>query len=196
MPLIQELRKLYHIVTGRTVPLRAPSHTFRWRQRVAVGTDQYGSSCSGHGILYLLAQLGVVGLLAGCAGLPLNGVDNGSSEKSYARQLGDMPLPRGSRIVGDGTLILGSGPDWTGRLAIVTELGGVETFAFFRDRYPNNGWSLISSLQARNSILVFVKGARTVTVEISTASLFGSKSNVLVTVAPKADDDRVNNAAK
>jgi hypothetical protein len=45
-------------------------------------------------------------------------------------------------------------------------------------------------LQARNSILVFVKGERTATIEISPASVLGTKSSVLMTVAPKADGNR------
>jgi hypothetical protein len=196
MPLIQELVKLYHIATRRSASLRPLFRTSCWPQPAAGSSDPHGDGCRSHSLLWRLIHLGVVGLLAGCAGLSLQGVDNSNPEKSYIRQLSDMPLPRGSRIVTDGTLILGGGADWTGRLAIVTDLGGVETFAFFRDQYPNQGWTLISSLQARNSILIFVKGARTATVEISSSSLFGLKSNVLMTVAPKVDEGRANNAAK
>jgi hypothetical protein len=101
-----------------------------------------------------------------------------------------MPLPRGARIVGDNSLILGGGADWTGRIAVVADLGWADTFAFFRDQYPALGWELLSSLQARNSILVFVKGERTATIEISPASVLGTKSSVLMTVAPKADGNR------
>ncbi len=178
MPLIKEVRKLYH----RVKRLAA------WRPGDCPAT---GNGSRRTAARHRLASLGAICLLSGCSGLSLPGLEGAAgSDKSYARLLGDMPLPRGARIVGDNTLILGGGADWTGRIAIVTDLGWADTFAFYRDQYPAQGWALVSSLQARNSILVFIKGERTATVEITPASLLGTKSSVLMTVAPKADEEK------
>jgi hypothetical protein len=194
MPFIQEVTKLYHIVerlvlAASTASVRQPGRARTGASRPAqTGGDRPSrwQRLASRAAIFFAACL-----LAACSGLSLPGRDDaGDSDKSYAKLLGDMPLPRGARIVGDNSLILGGGADWTGRIAVVADLGWADTFAFFRDQYPALGWELLSSLQARNSILVFVKGERTATIEISPASVLGTKSSVLMTVAPKADGNR------
>ena len=45
--------------------------------------------------------------------------------------LGDMPLPKGSKINNDKSLILGAGTSWAGRIVINTPQGPTDTFTFF-----------------------------------------------------------------
>lgn len=131
---------------------------------------------------YLLGLTLVIGLISGCA-------SSGTTENLDNIQqqlLGDMPLPQGSRISNDQSLILGGGPQWTGRIVIVSPQGPTDTFAFFRDQFPKAGWTGISSIKAKTSILVFAKADRTVTVEINEASTFQSGGSVVsLTAAPK-----------
>lgn len=138
---------------------------------------------------YLLGLILSIGLISGCA-------SSGSTESLDNIQqqlLGDMPLPQGSKISNDQSLILGGGPQWTGRIVIVTPQGPTDTFAFFRDQFPRAGWTGISSIKAKTSILVFAKGDRTVTVEINESSTFqGGGSIVALTAAPKGGTAPVN----
>ncbi|MEN9879870.1 MAG: hypothetical protein RIQ55_516 [Pseudomonadota bacterium] len=107
--------------------------------------------------------------------------------------LGDMPLPQGSKISNEQSLILGGGPQWTGRIVIISPQGPTDTFAFFREQFPKAGWTGISSIKAKTSILVFAKGDRTVTVEINEAGTFqGGGSMVSLTAAPKGGTAPVN----
>ena len=99
--------------------------------------------------------------------------------------LGDMPLPKGSKINNDKSLILGAGTSWAGRIVINTPQGPTDTFTFFRDQYPNIGWTGVSSIKAKISILVFAKQDRTVTVEITDAGALEDGSVTTLTVAPK-----------
>lgn len=99
--------------------------------------------------------------------------------------LGDMPLPPATTIDNAQSLILGSGASWAGRVVIHIPHGTSDTFTFFRDQYPANGWTGISSIKAKNSILVFTKQERTVTVEISEAGSLSSGTQVTLTAAPK-----------
>lgn len=107
-------------------------------------------------------------------------------EKVQAKLLGDMPVPRGARIENENSLILGSGEGWAGRVALTAVQGPLETFAFFRDNYPPAGWTMVSSTQSKNSILVFIKNDRTATIEISSGSMLGGKSIVTMTVSPRS----------
>ena len=133
----------------------------------------------------LLAILGV----GGCA-------SSGTTENLDNIQqqlLGDMPLPQGSKISNDQSLILGGGPQWTGRIVIVSPQGPTDTFAFFRDQFPKAGWTGISSIKAKTSILVFAKADRTVTVEINEAGTFQSGGSIVfLTAAPKSGTAPVN----
>ena len=128
-------------------------------------------------------------LLGGCA----SGGSTESLDNIQQQLLGDMPLPQGSKISNEQSLILGGGPQWTGRIVIVSPQGPTDTFTFFRDQFPRAGWTGISSIKAKTSILVFAKGDRTVTVEINEAGTFQSGgSTVALTVAPKGGTAPVN----
>lgn len=146
---------------------------------------------------WLFSKLGLIGagtgalfaavLLTACSTLPNPAAEDLKEiEKGQVKLLGDMPLPRGARIDSDNSLILGSGEGWAGRVALVAAQGPTETFAFFRDQYPPAGWTMVSSTQSKNSILVFVKNDRTATIEISAGSLLGAKASVLMTVSPRS----------
>ncbi|MEN9902406.1 MAG: hypothetical protein RL651_1070 [Pseudomonadota bacterium] len=129
--------------------------------------------------------------LAGCAS---GGFGSSESLDNIQQQLlGDMPLPQGSKISNDQSLILGGGPQWTGRIVISTPQGPSDTFAFFRDQFPKAGWTGISSIKAKTSILVFAKGDRTVTVEINESGTFASGGSIVnLTAAPKGGTGPVN----
>ena len=132
--------------------------------------------------------------LAGCAA---GGGSTESLDSIQQQLLGDMPLPQGSRMSNDQSLILGGGPQWTGRIVIVTPQGPTDTFTFFRDQFPRAGWTGISSIKAKTSILVFAKGDRTVTVEINEAGTFQSGGSVVaLTAAPKGGTAPVNTNAQ
>lgn len=145
-------------------------------------------------MVQVLVAISVLFSLLGCA------AGSGSTESLDSIQqqlLGDMPLPQGSRMSNDQSLILGGGPQWTGRIVIVTPQGPTDTFTFFRDQFPRAGWTGISSIKAKTSILVFAKGDRTVTLEINEAGTFQSGGSVVaLTAAPKGGTAPVNTNAQ
>lgn len=132
-------------------------------------------------VIRRLALQGLVLLVVGCAS---GGYGTTESLDNIQQQLlGDMPLPQGSKINNDQSLILGGGPQWTGRIVIVSPQGPTDTFTFFRDQFPRAGWTGISSVKSKTSILVFAKADRTVTVEINEAGTFQSGGSVVSLIA-------------
>ena len=120
---------------------------------------------------------------AGCGSM---GSSNLESLDNFQQQLlGDMKLPEGVKIDNSQSLVLGGGSTWTGRIVISIPHGATDTFTFFRDQFPASGWTGISSIKAKTSILVFTKQDRTVTVEISDAGSMSKGSLVTLTAAPK-----------
>ena len=96
-----------------------------------------------------------------------------------------MPLPKDARISPDKSLILGEGDNWAGRIELSSSMEPLETSAFFNTEYPKHGWQLISSTKAKLSILVFTSSTRTLTLEITEGGPLAAKSMIVMTVAPK-----------
>ena len=99
-----------------------------------------------------------------------------------------MPLPKDARISPDKSLILGQGDNWAGRIELSSSLEPLEASAFFTTEYPKHGWQLISSTKAKLSILVFTGSTRTLTVEITEGGPLAAKSLIILTVAPKVQN--------
>ncbi len=124
-------------------------------------------------------------LLAGCNSLPV--IDGQKEDVDAIRKqlLGEMPLPLGAKIDNDASLILGSGENWTGRVVLSIPLGSAEVFNSIREQFQASGWALLSSVKAKNSILVLTRQERTITLEISESGSLSNSSRVLLSVAPR-----------
>ena len=99
-----------------------------------------------------------------------------------------MPLPKDARISPDKSLILGEGDNWAGRIELSSSMEPLEASAFFTTEYPKHGWQLISSTKAKLSILVFTGSSRTLTLEITEGGPLAAKSMIVMTVAPKVQN--------
>lgn len=125
-------------------------------------------------------------LLAACASSGDSPTGTPSEVQEIQSQLlGDMPLPAASKIIGADSLIIGRGDNWVGRVV----LSGVQTptdiYAFFQAEYPKSGWTTVSAVKSKMSILVFTKGDRTSTIEVSDGSFGGPKTLITITASPK-----------
>jgi hypothetical protein len=125
-------------------------------------------------------------LLGGCAssgGSPTGTPDE--INEIQVQLLGDMPLPAGARIMGTDSLIIGRGDNWVGRVVLNGLQSPTDIYAFFQAEYPKAGWTTVTAVKSKTSILVFTKGERTSTVEINEGSLTGPKSIIIITASPK-----------
>jgi len=125
-------------------------------------------------------------LLAACASSGDSPTGTSSEVQEIQSQLlGDMPLPAASKIIGSDSLIIGRGDNWVGRVV----LSGVQTptdiYAFFQSEYPRVGWTTVSAVKSKTSILVFTKGDRTSTVELNEGPFTGPKTIITITASPK-----------
>jgi hypothetical protein len=64
----------------------------------------------------------------------------------------------------------------------------LEASAFFPTEYPKHNWQLISSTKAKLSILVFTSNTRSLTLEITEGGPLAAKSMIVMTVAPKVQN--------
>ena len=107
-----------------------------------------------------------------------------------------MPLPKDARISPDKSLILGEGDNWAGRIELSSSMEPLEASAFFTTEYPKHNWQLISSTKAKLSILVFTSNTRTLTLEITEGGPLAAKSMIVMTVAPKVQNQALPDSKK
>lgn len=131
----------------------------------------------------LLAAATALALL-GCTsmGNVQMGTDSTVTEATAKQLAGDVPLPAGSVIKQQDSLVMGSGNTWMGRLNVTVSGEPQTVFAWFRDSLPGAGWTLTSSSFSKLSLLTFTKAERMATVQMQAGS-FGA-NEVLITVTP------------
>ena len=106
-------------------------------------------------------------------------------QEVQSQLLGDMLLPQGARLNGTDSIIIGRGNEWVGRAVVNALQGSTDVYAFFQSEYPINGWTTVTAVKAKTSILVFTKADRTATIEVVDGSLGGPKSIIIITSSPK-----------
>ena len=147
---------------------------------------------------YILLAVTVFGLL-GCATTDnLGDLSKRFEEIKKIETLlfNQMPLPKDARISPDKSLILGEGDNWAGRIELSSSMEPLEASAFFTTEYPKHNWQLISSTKAKLSILVFTSSSRTLTLEITEGGPLAAKSMIVMTVAPKVQNQAIPDPKK
>mgnify|MGYP001571638402 CR=1 FL=1 len=83
-------------------------------------------------------------------------------------QFTGIALPQGYDVVDRETLILGEGERWTGRLVYEVYSSPEEMFDFVRRQMPQLGWTEVSVVRAKNSVLTYSSAGtgRFATIEI------------------------------
>ena len=112
--------------------------------------------------------------------------NNGAEETiSPFSQFPDLPIPTGSKIDIEKTLVFGSKP-WFGQLALKSLSSTNQLFNFYRENLPQYGWQEITSVRAPTSILTYSSPERVLTIAIQSATLTGS--HVTLTVSPRGEN--------
>jgi hypothetical protein len=141
------------------------------------------------------ARLGLPGLaaivfLASCNDVALNstrsdpqkGTTPTAEQAAYGR-FTDLPIPEGATMDAERSLILGTGDNWLGRVALNTEGDVAEIFDFYRREMPRFGWTEITVVRAEASVLTYENGSRVATVQIGKSTLGGADLDL--TVSPR-----------
>ena len=118
--------------------------------------------------------------LTGCSSTSLSTSSSAEPTKLTGAQVqGNTPLPPGSSIKQDKSFIIGTGDNWFGRMTLNIGRDADTAYRFFVQQYPSQGWSLVSSVRTARSLLIFIKGDRSLTVEITEGSYLSSGEAVL-----------------
>ncbi len=134
-------------------------------------------------------------LAGGCANQSVIQGPKGSSDAETAKfePIRDVPIPAGSSLDNDKSLILSNEKEWTGRLVLKADPTMPKLFAYYAQQMRSLGWQPVASVMGETSVQTFVQGQRAATVQIRPATLMGSI--VTVTMAPRHAVDGIDTQA-
>jgi hypothetical protein len=142
-------------------------------------------------IKHILIASTALMLMTGCTNMPMGAGRSASSvDMSGADLLAQTQLPAGARILDDQSTVIGSGNNWVGRVVIDSAREPTAAFGYFLDNYPSQGWTLLSAVRAKTSVMVFTKQDHNVTIEIQEGNVLAAGSAlVILTRAPRNAND-------
>ena len=136
---------------------------------------------------HMLVASTAILLMTGCTTMPMGAGRSASSiDMSGTDLLAQTQLPPGARILHDQSMVIGSGNNWVGRVVIDSAREPAAAFSYFLDNYPTQGWTLLSAVRAKTSVMVFTKQDHNVTIEIQEGNVLAAGSAlVILTRAPR-----------
>ncbi len=133
-----------------------------------------------HFIIILLFSI----FLTSCVGeklVPIKGPESEDGTQLNFAQFDDIPIPVGSTLDQQKSIIISKKKAWLGRLTFESTKKQLEIFDFFRNELPKFGWKKLSEVQAESSLLNYVNGSRIASVIIESKTFFGSIVTITVT---------------
>ena len=133
-----------------------------------------------HYILFLILSF----LIVSCAGeklVPIKGPESEDGTQLNFAQFDDIPIPVGSTLDQQNSIIISKRQSWLGRLTFQSTKKQLEIFDFFRNELPKFGWKKLSEVQADSSLLNYVNESRIASIINESKTLFGSKVKITVT---------------
>ena len=126
--------------------------------------------------------------LGACSSMPDSSSSSSSSSSKSAgstayQPVSDVPIPAGTKINTDKSLILGQGDKWVGRMVLVMDRPSTQAYTYYLEQMPTFGWEQVSAVQGKTSVATFTRAERAATLEITSGTLSGSE--VSITVSPR-----------
>lgn len=125
-------------------------------------------------------------LLAGCLQqaemAPTTSESAGAVPQAAFAQFPDIPIPAGSKLVLDRTMVLGSGENWMGQMVVNADQTPLIFFDFLKQKMPEFGWNEMTSVRASVSVLTYSRRSRIASIQIQSRTIGGSEA--IFTVSP------------
>ena len=109
---------------------------------------------------------------------------NQTLEESFS-QFNDIPIPDGSIMIIEKTLLLGEKDNWIGRLVLTNPIKPAKIFDFFKQKLTDYSWSEITSVRSSTSVLTYSLNNRIMTIQIAPVKYSNLyNSNISITMSP------------
>ena len=129
-----------------------------------------------------VTMIAATSLLVGCSSNPTLATSTASetAEPGKFQPLTDIPIPSGSKLDTEPSLILGPPDHWLGRAVLKVGLSANDATVFYQNQMPSFGWELITVVQGKVSNLTFSKADRIASMQIEGATLSGSTVTIIM----------------
>ena len=108
-------------------------------------------------------------------------------EENTISRIGDIPFPKGSRLIIKDSLIMGEGKNWSGQLAIKVPEDKIKVFNFYIRNLKEYGWKEQTTIRGEISVLNYLGPNKRVAI-ITIAKRGLISSDVIVSVSPFTRD--------
>jgi len=136
-------------------------------------------------LILVAAGIWLAGFLAGCTSSPMvsSPGTKESLEPSKFEPLTDIPIPSGSKLDPDNSLILGGPENWVGRAVLNVNLSMADATVFYQKQMPSFGWDLVTVTQGKITSMTFTRPERVASLQIEPKTFGGS--SVTIIMAPR-----------
>lgn len=119
--------------------------------------------------------------LAACATEPMKST---TQPKPGFSNITDVPLPESATMDLHQSVVTGGGDTWSGHLVYDTKNSQVRVIDFTSKEMKAKGWSKVSELRGKESVLVFMMDRRVATIRVTKEDGFiSNKTRVVIDMA-------------
>ena len=90
-------------------------------------------------------------------------------------------MPNGTEVLMNESVVIGKDDNWVGKITLLNDQKVKDVYSYVRKNYVENKWILKTTYQSENAFLVFEKGNKLITIEISPNGLMGRNTKILFT---------------
>ena len=124
-------------------------------------------------------------VLAGCGTFDSQSLKKDKSQElPYTfSQFTDVPIPDGSQMDLDKSMMFGRETDWMGKMTFYAPYNFSGVFDFYMEEMPKFNWKELTSVRGSNSVLTYRYNCRVATVQLISRGFSGG-TEVIISMAP------------
>ena len=127
-------------------------------------------------------------IVISCVGeklIPVKGPESENGVELNFAQFDDIPIPIGSMLDQNNSIIISKNSGWLGRLSFESNKKQLLIFDFFRNELPKFGWKKLSEVRAESSLLNYTNKDRIASIQIESNTFIGSRVKITVSEVEK-----------
>ena len=135
-------------------------------------------------------------LFIGCASKSQLGLTTLDELSIYDESVSSyLYFPAGTKVIVNESVIIGVGDNWVGRINLFSDITKDKIYIHVAENYKQNGWEPITAFRSENDLMVFQRGEKHITIELSDARKIGQETKIIFTLSSK-DKIRINQTNK
>lgn len=123
--------------------------------------------------------------LFSCSSIESNNIEN--TKQSISNLSKDIQkylfMPPDTEVLMNESVVIGKNDNLVGKITFVTKSDIETVYSFIRDNYSKDKWELKTSYQSENSLLIFEKNNKLISIDIAQFGLMKNKVKIKFTLS-------------